>query len=298
MTKHLNSCIDNDTGEPIQCLLPVGSEYISCKDGKGDDTGKCEILEPCENENAYNVCNDNDEECVASNNEIKWCRQYTIETAGEALDTMIVDEIINNANTNDNDSSNSTNSTTTAGNNETLPPVIPIITTPTRLKDGPTSGRGFVPLTNMCMNHKGQFSQIPNTIVDPLGETRDVNPKVNPDELVTCTYENGNIVNRQLEGNYAACGSGTTSSSSESCDTVFAGGYQSWEYDPRYRPWYIETKKLQKSIWLKPFPFFTLGIGVTYATPIYSTDPTDGKQIFEGVLAVDYRCKCIYSFLY
>ena len=290
MEKHYNSCINNDTGEPTTCDLPVGAQYIQCKDDLGDDvSGQCDIIEPCEGSDGYEGGDNEDD--------IKWCRQYTIETAEEALETMIVETILDGDGT----------------NNES----IPIITTPTKTNPGtPTSGRGFIPLTNMCMNSKGQFSQVLNTIIDPLGETRTAS---SAEDLITCTYANGDVVNRQLSGDYAACGNvpgstsvssttandiddssnsttstTTTTSSNIICDTVFAGGYQSWEYDPRYRPWYIETKRLQKSIWLKPFPFFTLGIGVTYATPIYSTTTDDqGKQmkIFEGVLAVDYRCK-------
>ena len=44
------------------------------------------------------------------------------------------------------------------------------------------------------------------------------------------------------------------------------------------------------------FPFYTLGMVITYATQIY--DIEDGKKCFAGVLAVDYKCKCcFYEFL-
>jgi hypothetical protein len=38
--KHLKSCV-NTFGEPVDCLLPPGAEYIQCVDGD------CEALEPC-----------------------------------------------------------------------------------------------------------------------------------------------------------------------------------------------------------------------------------------------------------
>jgi hypothetical protein len=273
MEHHLNSCIDNDTGAPTECLLPPGSSYIACEDGRGDETGVCEVMKPCPKQNEQGAqsssCgggggggsdNDNSTSCSTleqdSAADLKWCRQYTIEVA-DAL------------------SSATTTKTTT-----------------------PTTGRGFVPLTNMCITPKGHFSQVPNQVIDPLASSRDVT------STQTCTYGNGEPVQRNVAGAYAACGASpstsgnnnngttTTTTNNAVCDTVFQGGYASWEYDPRYRPWYILTKELQKSIWMKPFPFFDLAMGVTYASPIYSTDDATGREVFAGVLAVDYRCKC------
>ena len=43
---------------------------------------------------------------------------------------------------------------------------------------------------------------------------------------------------------------------------------------------------------MEPFTFYILGMGITYATPIY--DIEDGKKVFAGVLAVDYKCKCYF----
>ena len=42
--------------------------------------------------------------------------------------------------------------------------------------------------------------------------------------------------------------------------------------------------------WHDVFPFFTLGLGITYSLPYYKTID-DGRKVFDGVLAVDYRCK-------
>ena len=56
------------------------------------------------------------------------------------------------------------------------------------------------------------------------------------------------------------------------------------------RPWYTETKERQMGTWHDVFPFFTLGLGITYSLPYYKTIDDD-RKVFDGVLAVDYRCK-------
>jgi hypothetical protein len=147
-------------------------------------------------------------------------------------------------------------------------------------------GRGYIPLTNFCIDDTGHFSEQVGGVIDPRGTERDT------DMFTTCTHGNGDVVKRNLTGSYAACGGGEDEDEDDQvCSTVFAAGYESFEYDPRYRPWYTKTKKSQKPIWLPPFSFFTLGIGVTYTRSIYETDEATGRQIFAGVLAVDYRCK-------
>lgn len=274
MEQHLNSCIDNDTGAPAPCLLPPGSSYIACQDGLGDETGVCEVMKPCLNQHQQEEqeqdmsgksCADDTNTsttCPIIMDSVKWCRQYTIEVATPAAEDPTNNRPNNNSN-----------------NNGTAAPA------------SSTSGRGFVPLTNMCITPKGQFSQAPKQVIDPLSSSRDVAT------TKTCTYASGEAVQRSLSGPYAACGlsrsgnkNSTTSMENAVCDTVFQGGYESWEYDPRYRPWYTVTKELQKSHWTKPFTFFALAIGMTYATPIYSIDDATGRQVFAGVLAVDYRC--------
>ena len=225
MEKHLNSCVDEVTGAPTQCLLSPGANYIACHGGEGNEKGLCPMIEPCPNQPD---CSANDEQCNAS---VKWCRQYRIATANPTSNVQS------------------------------------------------TTNRGFVPITNFCLNDRGHFTQEPGTALDPFGDNRETKKRI------SCQFGNGSLVNRNLMGEYAACGVNTT------CDTVFAGGYSSSEYDPRYRPWYINTRKLQKPNWTPPFPFFTLGLGITYAEPIYTTEETTGRQIFAGVIAVDYRCK-------
>jgi hypothetical protein len=146
-----------------------------------------------------------------------------------------------------------------------------------------TTGMGMIPITSLCHDNQGRFSQEPGKVVDPFGSER---VKVNKEDLVTCTYGDGTLVKRSLTGAYAACGA-----AGKVCSTVFEGGYATGKYDPRGRPWYTQTKELQHAHWTAPYPFYSLGIGVTFAQPIYTQDEETGRQVFAGVLAVDYRCK-------
>ena len=158
--------------------------------------------------------------------------------------------------------------------------------------------RGFIPLTNYCHDVRGLFTQEPGkTVIGYTPSTYDLGAVVNPadgssavHELGECYHDSTTLVNRSLSGEYAYCGG-----NGEICDTTFVGGYESNEYDPRYRPWYIDTKAGQKAVWLDPYPFFDLGLGITNAHPIY--DIIDGKNVFAGVLAVDYRFEDISQFL-
>jgi len=159
--------------------------------------------------------------------------------------------------------------------------------------------RGFIPLTNYCHDIRGLFTQEPGkTVIGYTPSTYDLGAVVNPADgssavhkLGDCYHADGTtLVNRSLAWDYAYCGN-----SGEQCDTAFVGGYESNEYDPRYRPWYIDTKAGQKAEWLDPYPFFDLGLGITNAHPIY--DIVDGKNVFAGVLAVDYRFEDISAFL-
>ena len=221
MEKHLKSCV-NTFGEPVDCLLPPGAEYIQCVD---DD---CEALEPCADEQSQINCGrlEFQQEKDDCENNKKWCRKYTIE---KALDDTVTEN----------------------------------------------TGLGFVPLTNFCHDANGRFTQEFGLAIPPDGS-----PGVGK-----CYYGDGaTLVNRFLEGPYDYCGL-----NGEICNHTFSGGYASFDYDPRYRPWYYVTKELQVPNWLPPFPFFDLGIGITFAHPIYSQ--IEGKKVFAGVLSIDYRCE-------
>eukprot|EP00538_Stauroneis_constricta_P000553 CAMPEP_0119572284 /NCGR_PEP_ID=MMETSP1352-20130426/44544_1 /TAXON_ID=265584 /ORGANISM="Stauroneis constricta, Strain CCMP1120" /LENGTH=998 /DNA_ID=CAMNT_0007621969 /DNA_START=74 /DNA_END=3067 /DNA_ORIENTATION=+ len=238
---HLNSCIDNETGEPRQCKLQPGDDYVSCDGEQPDDggiSGLCPRLALCPKQrDCSNIASS--DELTACQTSQKWCRQYSIVQAPEDVDDTQM---------------------------------------------------GYVPFTNHCIDKQGQFSETPNAIIDPSSPDRD-SPDVN---MVTCTYGDLGQVPVQrgsISGPFGYC-----SDDSESCENTFLGGYASFEYDPRYRPWYIQVKEYQKSIWSPPYPFFNLGIGVTYASPIYTEDEA-GRQVFAGVLAVDYQFENIVQFL-
>lgn len=143
------------------------------------------------------------------------------------------------------------------------------------------SNLGYIPLTHHCITRKGAFTQELDVVVPVDGSSTS--------ETGNCYFGDGvTLVNRQLEGDYASCGC------NEVCNTTFQGGYYSPSYDPRYRPWYITTKQIQRSNWSPPYTFFfDYDVGFTFSSPIYSTQ--HGKQVFAGVLAVDYRCKCVQS---
>ena len=84
----LKSCVDAYSGEPVDCLLEAGSNYIKyfeCDDADED----CDLYEPCPDDDSQNLpdCTDSEglsnfgvsrEDCLQRK---KWCRKYTIETA-------------------------------------------------------------------------------------------------------------------------------------------------------------------------------------------------------------------------
>ena len=141
---------------------------------------------------------------------------------------------------------------------------------------------GFVPFTGYCANIFGD-------VTETSGEVRkDFNGAVGD-----CFFEDGQTkVNRSsLPGDFEYCGG-----DGEICDDTFLGGYKSIDYDPRWRPWYINTKKYQQSMWGNPYPNYSdLQMSITYTTPIYSLEGK--KNVFKGVLAVDYSLEFISSFL-
>jgi hypothetical protein len=142
---------------------------------------------------------------------------------------------------------------------------------------------GYIPVTKYCLNDAVQPTQT-------LGATLDPTTRKN----TNCTYDYGEsvLVNRYMAGDYAYCGGNGTL-----CNNTFVGGYTSVQYDPRYRGWYTQTKAAQKALWTEPYPFHEEdNMGLTYTKPIYNTDD-DGKQVFRGVLAVDYDLKHIMKLL-
>ena len=146
----------------------------------------------------------------------------------------------------------------------------------------PTGTLGYVPRSTYCIDETGVASQMPGEIA-----------KKDTDVLGSCYYRDGTtLVNRSLSGNYAMCGG-----DGAVCADVFEGAYQDRDYDPRWRGWMEATRAIQKSNWSPPYPFFTtLAMGITFSEPIYSVDD-EGRNVFEGVVAIDYTFDNVTEFL-
>ena len=142
--------------------------------------------------------------------------------------------------------------------------------------------RGYVPRSTNCINSNGVPSQT-------LGEIA----KKGTDILGNCYYtDEMTLVRRNITGNFAYCGEDNP----PPCNP-FHGAYRSLDYDPRWRGWYIATKDLQAPNWSPPYPFFSSQeIGITFSLPIY-TMLDDGRNFFDGVLAVDYEFTDVGRFL-
>ncbi|CAJ1969720.1 unnamed protein product [Cylindrotheca closterium] len=157
---------------------------------------------------------------------------------------------------------------------------------------------GYVPTTMNCINEDGEFSQTPGEILveSPSG--------VIPDG--DCTFMDGTLVSRELEGPFAACGpteeggNGTTTTDNKVCSTAFIGANDYINYDPRWRGWYIDCKKALVPQFSDPYIFFNFGaIGITYTHPIFRTvdGSEDGQKVFHGVLAADMELSDVTNFL-
>ncbi|KAL3930408.1 MAG: hypothetical protein SGBAC_011774, partial [Bacillariaceae sp.] len=159
------------------------------------------------------------------------------------------------------------------------------------LSEGETFG--FVPSSMNCIDDDGAFSQTSGEVLveSPGG----VNP--NGD----CTFGDGTLVSRELEGPFASCGPAEgNSTGNKICSTTFIGANDYINYDPRWRGWYIDCKKAQVPRFSDPYIFFTFGaIGITYTHPIFRTvDGTeDGQKVFHGVLAADMELSDVTNFL-
>lgn len=142
---------------------------------------------------------------------------------------------------------------------------------------------GFIPRTAFCIDSSGKPTQ-----------TQGENSELGEDGLGNCyNLDGATPVDRSLSGDYAYCGGDGVI-----CNSTFVGGYESLNYDPRFRPWYIKTKEKQKPNWIDPYAFFQPHeqMGITYSHPIYTTDK-DGKNVFSGVVALDFTLEGIASFL-
>jgi len=154
---------------------------------------------------------------------------------------------------------------------------------------------GFVPSTMNCIDSNGAFSQTSGEVLNdsPKGVIYDGK----------CTFDDGTVVSRELEGPFAACGKANNDNNGTEnnvCSTAFIGANEYTNYDPRWRRWYIDSKKNQVPRFSDPYIFITFGaIGITYTHPIYkSIDGTeDGQKVFHGVLAADMELSDVTNFL-
>lgn len=162
-------------------------------------------------------------------------------------------------------------------------------------KNGP---RGYIPLLDYCLDGKGLPSQEMGKIYNNYDDDGVAGNCYHQDKVT--------LVDRNIAGNYSYCNSesakDTCSSSHQSstveCNTTFVGAFVNWNYDPRYRPWYIEGKRAQKPYWTTPYIFVDISsnMGTTYIKPMYKTDE-EGRKVFDGLLALDYKLLDIADFL-
>ena len=143
---------------------------------------------------------------------------------------------------------------------------------------------GYIPNNVACYNQLGRMSQIPGKVLirsDGTGSK----------ELGTCTFMNDKPVNNTISGPYEYCGGNGTH-----CEP-FHGVYRTYNYDPRFRSWYMECRKEQRKRWSDPYIFFSTGtLGMTWTDPFYRSDE-QGRSIFTGVLAADIELGEIQNFL-
>jgi hypothetical protein len=236
--KHLKSCIEPLSGEPVDCILEPGRNYIKFYECGDDSEEDCDLYEPCPDLDSQTLDCETAEGLEAAGGigkesclqRKKWCRKYTVETAKPLSD-------------------NGTSNT----------------------------GLGYIPESYNCYNKLAEVTQTPG---DALATDGSGQPGS------TCVYEDGaTVVQRELVGEYAYCGG-----NGAVCNDTFTGAFYSPEYDGRYRPWYLNAKDRQTPHWSDPYLYETGYIGLTHVHPIYT--PTERGQVFEGVLAVDYKCKC------
>jgi len=222
----------------------------------------CKAIQKCPDENSQRDCrqlfDDNEDERNSCEEEVKWCISYREQIILPENDGAIA---VNNAKI-----------VNTSENNY-------------------HSQRGYIPWTQHCIDSSGLPTQTPGQ-----------NSVPGPDNLHNCYHSDGsNPVQRNLSGPYAYCGIDSDDDGTATpiiCNTTFIGGFVSYNYDPRYRPWYTKTKEMQEPNWSEPYVFFQNDqMGISYSHPIYKTDEDDGRKVFVGVLALDLTLTGIASFL-
>lgn len=139
---------------------------------------------------------------------------------------------------------------------------------------------GYIPRLDYCVDRGGLPTQQPGTVFKGKGE-----------ELGNCYLgDEKTPVVWDVTGDYAYCGDANAT-----CNP-FLGAYRSRNYDPRWRDWYTTSKELQKPNWSPPYAdFSSKKTVVSFCKPIYRIE--NGKNVFTGVLGIDYTLSSIGDFL-
>jgi hypothetical protein len=273
MEQYYSTCVDSFDGTPKNCTLEAGEQYVSC-------VNDCEYI-PCSDLDAQELSEQFSTNCT------------TCEETNTAMNQT---------------TATTTSSTSTTTFNVTWCQNYVIQET------GPNETLGYIPRTKSCINERGEPEQTPGRVLISAQTM----------EYGSCYYQDDKtVVNRTIRGPYQHCqpkslhhlpGDGidlvvmiddkVESDDMVICNDTFEGGFDSTYYDPRFRGWYIGTKREQEPIWTDPYPFFDGNdIGITYSMPIYSyvvtnttsesivtINSTSPRKVFVGVIAV----VCIY----
>jgi len=268
---YYNECLDRETGVAQNCLLTLMEDYVACKDNCRPTT-PCPSSIPSASTTAMSVVSS---ETVATTTEqIIYCPSYDV------------------------------------------------------LQVPAVYSMGYVPRYYYCLNNAGTFieNDPPNSVASPSSMNNGVCTHSDGVTLVEGkaatkkTYamadrrnylflhdygnENGNMTESQANAvlnaatQFLYTDDPSNVDDSQKTDQIFVGGHHSRRYEPRLRPWYIGTREVQNAYWTKPYPFATNNdMGITYAKPLYYTDPSTGHKVFRGVLGVDYDLDEISRFL-
>ena len=176
--------------------------------------------------------------------------------------------------------------------------------------------RGYVPSTYNCFNEQGSFSDEPGKIL-----LESATSTATAEEYYgTCTFDNGKVVERSsIEGPFAYCESQRQASICQLeteeqedfgdndddipiiCNGTYAGSFLTFNYDPRWRPWYIDCREALRPRFSDTYIFFLSDVvGIKYTHPIFDKitgDAGNGERVLAGVLAVDMELGDIMTFL-
>lgn len=111
----------------------------------------------------------------------------------------------------------------------------------------------------------------------------------------SCTFKNGDPVQRKdITGPYGYC----INEPNGVCSATYMGAYTTFNYDARFRGWYIASREALVPVFADPYIYVFGTIGMTYTYPIFdNTEKAKGKTVFAGVLAADFELEDVRRFL-